>query len=116
MICVNGVWGTICGTGWNKTDVLLDTNNLITQTQINFNCITLFKFLFLMEPDITTNAKYGSGDGAIVYSNLNCQGWQRSFSECSKSSYRHFICSNTNIAGVLCTDGITKGNNILQKN
>ena len=59
-----------------------------------------------LEPNITTNAAiYGSGDGPIVYSNLNCQGWQRSFSECSKSSYLHFTCSSNNIAGVLCTDG-----------
>ena len=59
----------------------------------------------LVEPNITTNSKYGTGNGPIIYSNLNCQGWQRSFSECSKSTYRHFTCSSTNIAGVLCTDG-----------
>ena len=59
-----------------------------------------------LAPNISTNAAiYGSGDGPIVYSNLNCQGWQKSFSECSKSTYLQFTCSSTNIAGVLCTDG-----------
>ena len=59
-----------------------------------------------LAPNISTNAAiYGSGDGPIVYSNLNCQGWQRSFSECSKSSYLHFTCSSSSIASVLCTDG-----------
>ena len=22
-VCVNGVWGTICGTGWSKTDAFV---------------------------------------------------------------------------------------------
>ena len=61
--------------------------------------------LCLSEPKISTNAKYGTGDGPIFFSNVNCQGWERSFTVCSKLSYLHFTCSNNAIAGVLCTDG-----------
>ena len=60
----------------------------------------------LLEPNITTTADiYGKGDVLIVYSNVNCQGWQKNFSECSKSSYLDFTCTSNNIYGVLCTDG-----------
>ena len=39
----------------------------------------------------------------IVYSNINCNGWEKSIAECSKTNYLHFTCSST--AGLLCPDG-----------
>ena len=54
---------------------------------------------------MSLNGKYGVGDGPIYFSNLLCQGWEHTYTLCSKSSYLHFTCSNTAIAGTLCTDG-----------
>ena len=88
--------------------LFLYANNLLTQTQVN-TIITLqyiYDHICLLEPNITTTADiYGKGDVLIVYSNVNCQGWEKNFSECSKSSYLDFTCTSNNIYGVLCTDG-----------
>lgn len=55
---------------------------LNAQTQVN----NITKLLYscdhvcvLVALKTTTNAKYVSGDGKIVYSNLNSQDWQKSF-------------------------------------
>ena len=58
------------------------------------------------EPFIYTDSKYGKGDGPIVYSNVNCYGWEKTLTECTKTNYLYFTCSDT--AGVLCPDGRTK--------
>ena len=64
--------------------------------------------IIFLDPVISTNGKYGIGNGPIYFSDVGCQGWELSLTACSKSSYLHFTCSNTAIAGTLCTDGKRK--------
>ena len=59
----------------------------------------------MTEPFIYTDSKYGKGDGPIVYSNVNCHGWEKTLTECTKTNYLYFTCNDT--AGVLCPDGRT---------
>ena len=63
---------------------------------------------YFLDPVISTNGKYGIGNGPIYFSGVGCQGWELSLIACNKLSYLHFTCSNTAIAGTLCTDGKKK--------
>ncbi|XP_019854464.1 PREDICTED: scavenger receptor cysteine-rich type 1 protein M130-like isoform X2 [Amphimedon queenslandica] len=93
-VCVNGVWGSICGQGWSTSDAR------VVCKQLGYPDT---------EPYISTNGKYGAGNGPIFFSGVSCQGWENSFSLCGKTSYRHFTCSHNHLAGTLCTDGCTEG-------
>ena len=54
------------------------------------------------------NSAFGSGDGPIAYSYVDCEGHEGSFAECTKSTYLQiYTCYNTDTAGVLCVDGET---------
>ena len=103
---MNGVWGTICSSSWDKNDALVVCRVLgYSNSGKNLFYNIIFYTLFL-EPEISTNAKYGRGDGPVFFDYVNCHGWESSLSSCSKSTYRQFTCSSNYIAGVLCTDGI----------
>ena len=46
--------------------LLLYANKLLTQTPVNITLLYSYDYIcVLIEPNITTNAKYGSGDGLI---------------------------------------------------
>ena len=47
---------------------------------------------------------FGTGNGPIVYSNVDCSGWENSLSECSSETYLAFDCPPFEAAGVLCAD------------
>ncbi|XP_019848942.1 PREDICTED: deleted in malignant brain tumors 1 protein-like [Amphimedon queenslandica] len=93
-VCVDGVWGSVCSSGWDTNDAKVICKQLGYLDS---------------EPVVSLNGKYGVGDGPIYFSDLSCQGWEHTFTICSKSSYLHFTCSNIAIAGALCTDGCTEG-------
>ena len=65
------------------------------------NCVTPS----LTEPTVYTNSHYGDGDGAIVYYNTSCRGYESSIVGCSKQMYGTFTCSRNNVAGVACQEG-----------
>jgi deleted-in-malignant-brain-tumors protein 1 len=93
-ICYSGLWASACSNGWGKADAL------VVCRQLGFSN---------SEPNVSTNAEYGSGNGPMFYSRFNCQGWESTLSACSTSyTYSHGCNSNT-IAGVICTDGCIDG-------
>lgn len=51
-----------------------------------------------------TSSQYGDGDGAIIYSNLDCKGFENDISACNKSSYGEFTCSRNNVVAIKCKD------------
>ena len=61
--------------------------------------------LLILGAIIYYNSAFGSGYGPIVYSYVNCEGHEDSFTECSKYTYLQFTCYNTDTVGVLCVDG-----------
>ena len=70
-------------------------------TPLNFSCCD--KYICLpLEPTIYYNSEYGDGQLPIVYSNIHCQGTEDSISDCDKTDYLDFSCSQA--AGVLCED------------
>ena len=122
-VCVDGVWGSVCSSGWDTTDAKVICKQLgypdsgIAHSVIlilshkrlcifDTYCVSFQELMyFLIVPVVSLNGKYGVGDGPIYFSDLTCQGWEHTYTICSKSSYLHFTCSNTAIAGTICTDG-----------
>lgn len=52
-----------------------------------------------------TNSYFGDGDGAIVYSNTSCKGYESTILACSKQQYGTFTCSRNNVVGIACQEG-----------
>ena len=89
-VCMNGLWSSVCGDGWDQGD------GLVACRQLGMS---------LAEPTTFVGSQYGDGNGPIVYSNFGCEGFEDTLSICSKTSYPSITCSRSNIAGVLCRDG-----------
>ena len=51
------------------------------------------------------NAYYGVGDGPTVWSRVNCFGWEKSLSQCSKNVFPSYSCYPTQSVGVVCKEG-----------
>lgn len=48
---------------------------------------------------------FGAGNGPIIYSDVDCGGWEDVISECSKNSFPQFFCLRSSVAGLLCGYG-----------
>ncbi|XP_011409971.1 PREDICTED: scavenger receptor cysteine-rich domain superfamily protein-like [Amphimedon queenslandica] len=92
--CLNGVWGSICDVGFDKSSAL------VVCKQLGYG---------IGEPYIYTGSMFGDGNGPIVYSDVMCGGWEASIDSCSKSQYPWSSCSRRNVVGIACRDGCTNG-------
>ena len=52
-----------------------------------------------------TNSEYGEGQGPIVISNVVCEGWERSLTDCEHYNYGSFYCSHDQTIGIFCHNG-----------
>ncbi|XP_011409399.1 PREDICTED: neurotrypsin-like, partial [Amphimedon queenslandica] len=93
-VCVDGVWGSVCDDGWDKTDAH------VACQQLGFS---------ELEPEAYFGSKFGVSIGPIVYSNIKCGGWETSLDECAKTNYVNFTCPGDRIAGAFCLDGCRNG-------
>ena len=51
------------------------------------------------------NSEYGEGEGPIVISNVVCEGWERSLTDCEHYNYGSFYCSHDQTIGIFCHNG-----------
>ena len=70
-------------------------------------------FLFVSEPLAFSGDHFGSSSGPLVYSNIDCGGWENSIEECVKKSHFDIQCSHRAVAGVMCSDGKINNDNKL---
>ena len=114
-ICINNVWGAVCGEEWNKIDAQVVCRQLglgtagdihtctHTHTHTHWDCINTD---YTVEPWIYTDVSvFGETPGPILYSNIKCSGWEGSLDDCPKNSYYDVTCSRNSMAGVVCRDG-----------
>ena len=84
------------------------TNSLHKKSFIKWKIFSImlhFYAIALAEPTVYTNSKFGDGYGPIVYSYMQCNGWEKGITDCPKYEYLQFTCLRTSLAGVLCHDG-----------
>ena len=110
-LCFNGVWGTICGDGWD----IIDAN--VVCDQLGYYPSGIEMKIKCNADLITTGAKarygafFGEGFGPIYLSNLQCTGSEHSVVDCSRNVYSVSNCAHYEDAGVEC-DGMSELNYI----
>ena len=110
-VCLNGVWGTICDSNWNSVDAYVFCRergydgSIGKSTHIMFPVYYIY-FFHLSAPVAYTDSFFGDGVYPIVWSNVKCNGWEKSFDDCTKSTYLNFWCNRVRVAGVLCAEGL----------
>ena len=61
--------------------------------------------IITIEPVVYRDSMFGEGDGPIVYTNMECEGFERDLRYCEKDMYPYSTCSRNKQVGVLCKDG-----------
>ena len=87
-ICYNGVWGTVCAdNGWDEVDA-----NVVCQ-QLDFR----------YQGTMTSNSRFGAGEGPILLENVTCNKSHSNLSQCVDLRYNIGILSDCeHTAGVIC--------------
>ena len=109
-VCTNGIWGSVCGTGFNTIDAYVVCKELGLGLSGNFKYhdIVLFKDTpIISEPVFNTSSFFGDGDTPISFSEVNCRGFESSIVECSSKKYGEFTCSRDNLVGIICQESET---------
>ena len=63
-----------------------------------------FTSLVLVHAEPIPYYEFGVGSGPVVYSNVDCIGWENSLGQCSRETYLMFDCPPFEAAGVFCAD------------
>ena len=82
---------------------LVMMDKVYTAIELHNSCI--FVLALNIDPNTYFDAHFGETVGPIIWSNVNCVGWESSIEYCSKDIFPNFNCSQRNTAGVTCKDG-----------
>ena len=109
-ICIGGVWGRVCGIYWDIHDaqVICRRLGLPSTCKWNFMCLhlVLYFFNYVVPKAIFSSPAYGRGEGPILLSHLLCNGDEDSLNNCPHRAFGEYTCSDSNIAGVVCSNGM----------
>ena len=61
--------------------------------KLNYIIITIFVIALNIDPNTYFDAHFGETIGPIIWSNVNCIGWESRIQYCSKDSFPNFNCS-----------------------
>ena len=80
---------------------------MVDKVYYQLNCIIIAFLVFALNIDPNTyfDAHFGETVGPIIWSNVNCVGWESSIQYCSKDSFPNFNCSQRYTVGITCKDG-----------
>ena len=111
-VCFNGVWGSVCDDNWDKTDAFIVCHQLgFTELGIQVSLTTsqhyYYNIILQIEPVAYLGSTFGESIGPIIFSNVQCGGWESSLEECLKTYYIDVSCTGDRLAGVMCVDGMT---------
>ena len=82
----NGVWGTVCGDGWDWHNAQVVCRELDLGYAVN----------------ASSNAFYGQGSGQIWLDDVNCVGTELNIAQCSHRGWGTHNCNHGRDASVEC--------------
>ena len=82
----NGVWGTVCDDDWDLQDAMVVCHQLG----------------YINATAAVGPARFGSGSGPILFSELSCVGNESTITECDHRSTGGHNCSHSQDVGVVC--------------
>ena len=84
-----GVWGTICGVGWDFEDAEVACRQLG----------------YRGAQPLLDNGTFGPGSGVVWLEGIGCRGNESRLTECGLSGWGESECSHTQDVGVVCEAG-----------
>ena len=85
----NGVWGTVCGNGWDLREAE------VVCTELGFGEAVA----------AIPSAFYGQGIGQIWLDDVNCTGIEEAIRNCSHSGWGNLNCAHDEDSSVNCSAG-----------
>ena len=79
-ICINGVWGTVCGSYWDNNDARVVCRQLGFRSGRNISLgngccfLSIFIIIYLVT-SVFYGGYYGQGTGPLLLHYLRCGGW-----------------------------------------
>ena len=106
-VCVNGVWGGVCGDSFDKSDTYVACKALGYSGPSKYLCHWIICTQKILGPAVKFNAHYGESNGPTLFNKVQCNGWESSLFDCNKLIYPSFRCAPQWTVGVICKDGET---------
>ena len=103
-ICLNGEWGTVCGTSWDRRDAQVVCRQLgyVPTCKLVFISIYIILTVDIIGASFYTSSQFGDGDLQQLTGNIQCTGSETSLLSCSPQCNPTSSCYYGHTAGVRC--------------
>ena len=103
-VCVNGEWGTVCDSGWDRREAevvckQLGYNSSCKQT---FSTNMIFILITISGAIPYHSSRFGDGTLPILVQSYSCTGTESSLTSCSGGTTGYSTCYYGRVAGVRC--------------
>ena len=108
-ICLNGEWGTICDTYWDRRDAQVVCRQLgyVPTCKLVFISIYIILTVDIIGASFYTSSQFGDKDLQQLIWNVQCSGSETSLLSCSYQYDPSSSCYYGRTAGVKCYSKIT---------
>ena len=116
-ICYNGVWGTVCNSGWDEVDANVVCSQLGFGQPGNIESVythlchpvMLMRLFIIILCLAVTSVNFGAGKGPILLKNVRCTQNNSRLLQCRRNQI-FADTNNCDNAGVICPNFSSKTN------
>ena len=108
-VCYSRVWGTVCNSGWTRSDAAVVCRQLGYSSSGNYssilNTINVLYTILTIGATALHSTIFGRGSGPIFLHDVRCTGIENRLFDCPNGGIEINSCSHYSDAGVTCTTG-----------